>query len=210
MVKGNLVFFCGAGGTGKTQLAEALCKELKFERFKSPTRDFYRQQSVENEQELFNRPEEFKRQFQKDLYAFYLQRIKDYTATAVDSTVFERSPFCNLGYLLYHNPSLTLKEVTDYYDLAVKSLLDTCLHDFVPMVVLFPYPTSWILEGKNKDNFRHIAGAKDTMVHALMQYFCWKAWGEKEVGLIQLSEDTTENWVEEVRNNLFSFTLSKV
>lgn len=202
MYKGNLIFFCGAGGTGKTLLASAIQEKSHYNKFASPTREFYALKGVESESKLFEKDIAYKKQFQKDLYDFYLGKINDYAEAAATDTVFERSPFCNLGYLLFHNPDFTLQEVNHAFNKAVNAMVHASELGWVPLVVLFPYPTSWILQGKNDDKFRHISGGKDTIVHAIMEHFTWKAFKQCGVGVIELSEAPIEDWVEEVMTSL--------
>lgn len=205
MEEGKLIFFSGTGGTGKTVLAEEVHKQFGLFRYPSPTREFYALKNVSSEKELMTRDVEYRQYFQQDLYEWFLKRITKYCAASVVSTVFERSPFCNLSYLTFHNPDGSLQRVEENFERAIK-FFDFCLQGgWQVIVVAFPYPTQWIREGKSRDSFRAIAGGKDMIVHALMNnYIKMAADLLPDIEFVHLKEATTQVWCEQIGEVLAS------
>lgn len=200
--EGQLIFFAGTGGTGKTLLAEAVEQNLEIKRVPSPTRDFYKEQKVATEQDLYTRTAEFRQQFQRTLYDFSIRKIYEATVNQADSMVFERSPICNLGYLLLNNPQFTVEEVDEALFMAKRTFLDLVNDGWRVLLVSFPYPTSWIRQKKNVDNFRLTQGGKDMMIHAAMRHFFWAMPDLIGLKKLTLSEKPIAEWVEDIKSNI--------
>lgn len=165
--KPQVIAFTGAGGSGKSVVAEAL-KAFYQDRIAiapSFTRMAYadaakvglRARTEESARSMTD--EDFGR-FQVFVFESYLKRASEFIRhmsleKGVETILLERSPFCYLAYITtlvmpgyYHTPSL-LRQARSF------------MTKYDPHVVYFPHNSPWYKEGKTHDGMRQPDPKKD-------------------------------------------------
>lgn len=160
----KLVCFAGAGGTGKTSLANGV-KELlpNVEIHRSVVREFYAKCGVATETAFQAKPPEWRKGFQNELLEYYITELTDaLQRSKADYLVCERSVFDHIAYTIYGSREL--------YDTEMHNLATRRIHWFAklkPLVIYLPYPTPW--DHLAADGFRDRSMAKDLIIDALIK-----------------------------------------
>jgi hypothetical protein len=168
VTKGTLVFLCGAGGTGKTVVAQEMEKTYGYTRMASPTRDFYKQEGVVNEIEFMNKPNQYRMEFHVRYGEYYRKHILN-SIKSLEPCAFvvERSPICILAYTMYHSQLAPLAFLQTQQELVWTFLSDLIDDGWFVSIPFFVYPTPWA-EKDDADGFRYTTGVKNFTVSALM------------------------------------------
>lgn len=166
----KLVAFAGAGGTGKTSLAEQLVKDIHADhgigcvQYGSIVRAFYKQIGLLNEAEYLAMSLSDRKDFTIELYAYYITELMRFVdETVYDIVVSERSVFCHYAYTVYSCDGVLTKGDLQMLTLGVEQYLS-----LAPATFYLPYPTPWDDYAGVADGFRDRGLVKDTIIDGLI------------------------------------------
>jgi AAA domain len=170
MVMTKLIAFAGANGTGKTSLAAQLVTDLHADHgigcvaYGSIVRAFYSRMGVANETAFLEMSIGDRKDFQLELFAYYVTEIMRFLDESVfDVVVSERSVFCHYAYTVYGCDGALSKGDMQMLTLGVEQYLT-----MQPATFYLPYPTPWDEAAGVADGFRDRGVVKDTIVDALI------------------------------------------
>ena len=166
-MKNNIVAFCGAGGTGKTVVLEALSKKLtelgiEHKVHYSIVREFYASKGIASEADLHKQTEEEKVAFQFELAQFFIRKINEVCEGYNGYVLCDRSIFDHFAYWTFSGiNSIKLSEIRAY-----QKLFDEYLEK-VNSIWYFPYPAEFSKD-VDPDSFRWAPPAKNLIIDSLI------------------------------------------
>lgn len=209
VTKGSLVFFCGAGGTGKTVVAEEMENKYGYIRTPSPVRDFYKKEGITSEIDFMKKDEAYRVDFHLELGTYYRKHLRDAINGKQGAFLFERSPLCVLAYTLYHAQSLHLGFLEQEQETVHVFLNDLIDQGWFVSLIFFPYPTPWAINGKDADGFRYVPGVKNYTVHSIMSSLIQDSIPNvAKLNVIGIQDGTPEERANELANDL-SFSVQQ-
>ena len=162
----TILILTGTGGTGKTTIIEQLKNMAKQNEFAmdsstvfigSPTRSFYEKEGIQNEAELESKDDEFKSNFQLNLFNY---SIDHYASLYLNSTssmlVSDRCPIDMLAYTLLR--SQATMSAAQYEECMGKLIgFFRTISDHNVFLAELGYPVPW----NSEDGFRSTGFVKD-------------------------------------------------
>lgn len=161
----KLVCMTGAGGTGKTTVLKAL-KSLvpRIEEHGSIVREFYASRGLTNEREFHRMTAAERRDFQLDLFDYYVESLESAVKNAKSPVVVcDRSVFDHYAYTLYGTREQLNEDGLDRLEWGVARF-----KALNPDVYYFPYPAPWSYTLETEDGFRAVEPAKDLIIDAVI------------------------------------------
>lgn len=167
----KILFLTGTAGTGKTSVINELKNILPEDSYiqSSITREYFKFKEIEHEAKMASYTEDQRKQFQLDLFDFYLNYTTNkLTDNSCNMSVVDRSPIDHLSYILYNCPNLTQPE----YNIVINKLE----HFFIKLsdmqynvtICEFEFPTPWLKQEDMNDGFR-LAPFSKTLMTAYIQ-----------------------------------------
>lgn len=158
------IFFCGAGGTGKTTVLQDVAASLGLPVMGSVVREFYHRSGIASQVELDAYHPEGRRLFQTELMRYYLDKVEAFAAHP-GGMVMDRSIYDHAAYALLADLDAG-RELIDDIDAAFARFEK--LH---PVMVYFPYSPAWWDPHQNgeEDGFRNIRPAHDLLLDSVIR-----------------------------------------
>lgn len=181
-----LIFLSGAGGVGKTSVANTLQTEgekldLKVVCTKSTTRQSYAKCGVSDETACANLSAANQTHLQDTIFYDYCANLEASIAKAIedeqDILVVDRSPYDHASYMFQLIPTLELEFIEKRMK-EVKVVMEALTHKHYsnrvvtaiePQLWLFEYPTSWAKTQASEDGFRYAPHAKNFIWHLALK-----------------------------------------
>lgn len=160
----KIVGFTGAGGTGKSTLANAFCGQYNFLMVPSIVRETSKEYGITAEADIYRLSAEDRLHYQLALFDKFEQHISNHAQTLKESTydglVFDRTLADHFAYILYYSGTHVSKELLDKLQRRVMMNLGLFTNVFY-----FNYPPKFMVPA---DGYRYTDPAKETIIDSIV------------------------------------------